>query len=146
MGILRKLLAFLLLTSISSAVVGEAVQVGDVEISPEDFSLALAPEDRLSKCLACHGNQAGGDFDFGPEVHFGTPALRGMRENYLRQSLVAYRDGSRRHEEMSAVAAMLDDETIKFMARSFASYGAPPMRSDSDLAARPKKIPVSAGE
>ena len=33
-----------------------------------------------------------------------------MREGYLRDSLVAYRDGTRRHEEMSAVAAMLDDD------------------------------------
>lgn len=67
-----------------------------------------------------------------------------MREGYLRDSLVAYRDGTRRHEEMSAVAAMLDDETIDFMARSFAAYEVPPMRSAGELATLAEKDPLFA--
>ncbi len=118
--------------------------MGDVEISPDDFSAKLSQEKRVAKCLSCHGNLAGGDINFGPEVHFGTPALRGMREGYLRESLVAYRDGTRRHEEMSAVAAMLDDESIDFMARSFAAYEVPPMRSASELTALAEKDPLFA--
>lgn len=121
---------------------GDSIRVGDVEISPDDFSATLSPDNRVAKCLSCHGNQAGGDIDFGPEVHFGTPALRGMREGYLRESLVAYRDGTRRHEEMSAVAAMLDDETIDFMARSFSAYDVPPMQAADELAALAKKDSV----
>jgi cytochrome c553 len=117
----------------------EPVRVGDIEINPNDFSAELNPSDRVAKCLACHGERAGGDIDFGPDVHFGTPALRGMRENYLRESLLAYRDGSRRHEEMSAVAAMLDDETIDFMARTFAAFETPPMRSADEIAALAEK-------
>lgn len=62
-----------------------------------------------------------------------------MRERYLRDSLVAYRDGTRQHEEMSAVAAMLDDESIDFMARSFTAYDVPPMRSADELAALAKE-------
>ena len=102
----------------------------------------MSAEKRVAKCLSCHGNRAGGDIDFDPEVHFGTPALRGMRENYLIESLVAYRDGSRQHEEMSAVAAMLDEETIDFMARSFAAYDVPPMRTAEELAALAEKDPL----
>ena len=113
--------------------------MGDIEISPDDFSATLSPEKRVAKCLSCHGNRAGGDIDFGPEVHFGTPALRGMREGYLRDSLVAYRDGTRQHKEMSAVAAMLDDETIDFMARAFSAYDVPPIRTADELAALAKK-------
>jgi cytochrome c553 len=119
-------------------VLGQSARIGDIEISPEDFSATLPPEDRLAKCLVCHGNQAGGDADFGPDVHFGTPALRGMREGYLKDSLVAYRHGTRQHNEMSAVAALLDDETIDFMARSFAAYDVPPMRPADELAALAK--------
>ena len=120
------------------------IRVGDVEISPDDFSATFSQEKRVAKCLSCHGNRAGGDIDFGPEVHFGTPALRGMREGYIRDSLVAYQDGTRQHEEMSAVAAMLDDETIDFMARSFAAYEVPPMRSAGELTALAEKDPLFA--
>jgi len=122
----------------------ESIRVGDIEISPDDFSATLSPEKRVAKCLSCHGSQAGGDIDFGPDVHFGTPALRGMREGYLRDSLVAYRDGTRQHKEMSAVAAMLDDETIDFLARSFAAYDVPPMRTASELTALADKDPLFA--
>jgi cytochrome c553 len=123
---------------------GENIRVGDIKISPDDFSATLSPEKRVAKCLSCHGNWAGGDIDFGPKVHFGTPALRGMRESYLRDSLLAYRDGTRQHEEMSAVAALLEQETIDFMARSFAAYEVPPMRSAGELTALAKKDPLFA--
>ena len=141
----RPLLFFFLLSAAFPLIThGENIRVGDIEISPDDFSATLSPEKRVAKCISCHGNQAGGDIDFGPEVHFGTPALRGMREGYLRESLVAYRDGTRQHEEMSAVAAMLDDETIDFMARSFSAYNVPPMRTADELAALAKKDSVFA--
>ncbi len=138
------LIFFLALAAFPLVAHCESIRVGDVEISPDDFSAKLSQEKRVAKCLSCHGNLAGGDINFGPEVHFGTPALRGMREGYLRESLVAYRDGTRRHEEMSAVAAMLDDESIDFMARSFAAYEVPPMRSASELTALAEKDPLFA--
>ena len=137
------LLFFFLLSAACPLIThGENIRVGDIEISPDDFSATLSPEKRVAKCLSCHGNRAGGDIDFGPEVHFGTPALRGMRESYLRESLVAYRDGTRQHKEMSAVAAMLDDETIDFMARTFAAYEAPPMRPAGELTTLAEKDPL----
>ena len=138
------LIFFLMLAAFPLIAHCESIRVGDVEISPDDFSATLSPEKRVAKCLSCHGNQAGGDIDFGPEVHFGTPALRGMRESYLRDALLAYRDGTRQHKEMSAVAALLDQETIDFMARSFAAYEVPPMRSAGELATLAEKDPLFA--
>ncbi len=116
--------------------------VGDIEISPEDFSAKLGMEKRIAKCILCHGNRAGGDIDFGPDVHFGTPALRGMRESYLKESLSAYKVGTRRHKEMSAISSLLDEETINFMARYLLAYEVPPMKSASELAALAEKDPL----
>jgi cytochrome c553 len=130
---------FVLLMAFPLVAHTESITVGDIEISPQDFSSNLGSEQRIAKCLSCHGQHAGGDIDFGPDVHFGTPALRGMGEQYLKNSLIAYQKGTRTHKEMSVISAMLDEETINFMARSFAAYEAPPMRSASELAALAEK-------
>ena len=111
------------------------VLVGDIEIDPSGFSAGQSAAKRISQCLSCHGQQAGGDRDFGPDVNFGTPALRGMRGSYLRESLLAYRTGTRRHDEMGAISAMLDEETVDFMARSFAGYRPLPVKPPDELAA-----------
>ena len=113
--------------------------VGDIEIDPQDFAANLDSEQRLAKCLSCHGDNAGGDIDFGPDVHFGTPALRGMAEQYLTESLIAYQTGARTHKEMSVIAAMLDAETINFMASAYAAYLPPPTRSADELTALAEK-------
>ena len=132
---LRARLFFVLLMGFSQLTYSESIMVGDIEINPQDFSANLDLEQRIAKCLSCHGNQAGGDIDFGPKVRFGTPALRGMGEQYLKESLKAYQAGTRKHEEMSVISAILDEETMNFMARSFAAYKAPPMKSASELTA-----------
>lgn len=111
----------------------QSVMLGDIEVDPQDFSPDQDPEKRIASCLACHGARAGGDVDFGPDVQFGTPALRGMRHDYLKQSLIDYKTGSRPHEEMSVIASMLDEEAIDFMARTFAAYPAPPFKTADEL-------------
>jgi len=136
------LIVFVLIAAFPTAAYCESIMVGDIEINPEDFSAKLGLEKRIAKCILCHGNHAGGDIDFGPDVHFGTPALRGMRESYLKESLVAYKAGTRKHKEMSAVASFLDEETINFMARSFVAYESIPMKSDSELTALAEKDPL----
>ncbi len=112
----------------------QSVMVGDVEVDPQDFSPDQDPEKRIATCLACHGARAGGDVDFGPDVRFGTPALRGMRHDYLKQSLIDYKTGRRPHEEMGVIASMLNEETIDFMARTFAAYPAARLKSADELA------------
>jgi len=135
----RARILFVFLMGFLLAAHSESIMVGDIEINPQDFSADLDSEQRIAKCLSCHGHHAGGDIDFGPDVHFGTPALRGMEEQYLEESLNAYQAGTRTHKEMSAISAMLDEETINFMARSFAAYIAPPMKSADELTALVEK-------
>ena len=113
----------------------ESIVVGDIKIDPLDFSASLSSEQRIAKCLACHGDYAGGDIDFGPDVRFGTPELHGMTEQYIKDSLNAYQTGTRKHKEMSVISAMLDEETVDFMARSFAAFSIPPMKPARELAA-----------
>ena len=127
------------MTGLPLAAHSESVVVGDIEIDPQDFAASLDSGQRIAKCLSCHGDNAGGDTDFGPDVHFGTPALRGMGEQYLSDSLTAYQAGARTHKEMSVIAAMLDEETTNFMARSFAAYFPPPTRSADELTALAEK-------
>ena len=131
----RARIFFVLLMGLPLATHSQSITVGDIEISLQDFSANLDSEQRVAKCLSCHGHHAGGDTDFGPDVRFGTPALRGMGEQYLKESLKAYQAGTRKHEEMSVISALLDEETMNFMARSFAAYIAPPMKSTSELTA-----------
>ena len=131
----RARIFFVLLMVFPLAAHSESIMVGDIEINPQDFSANLDSEQRIAKCLSCHGQYAGGDIDFGPDVDFGTPALRGMGEQYLKESLIAYQTGTRRHKEMSVISGMLDEETMNFMARSFAAYPASPMKPADDLVA-----------
>ena len=135
----RARIFFVLLIGLPLAANAESILVGDIEISPRDFSANLDSEQRTAKCLSCHGHHAGGDIDFGPDVRFGTPALRGMREQYLKKSLNDYQSGTRKHKEMSVISALLDEETTNFMAHSFAAYSAPPMKLDSELTALAEK-------
>ena len=136
---LRARIFFVLLMGFPHAAYSESIMVGDIEISPQDFSATLDSEQRKAKCLSCHGQHAGGDIDFGPDTRFGTPALRGMREQYLKKSLNDYQTGTRTHKEMSVISAILDEETINFMAHSFAAYLAPPLKSASELTALAEK-------
>lgn len=128
-------LIYALLIGLPIIAAADVLTVGDIEISPEDFSAEQTPEKRIAKCLACHGKRGGGDIDFGPDVHFGTPAVRGMREAYLKESLVAYKAGARQHEEMSLIASLLDEETMEFMARTLAAMEIPPTRPAEELSA-----------
>ena len=130
-------LCFLLPPSVYS----QAVMVGDIRVDPQDFSSDRKPITRIASCLSCHGKTAGGDIDFGPDVRFGTPALRGMQYNYLKQSLVDYKTGIRKHKEMGVISSMLDEETIDFMARTFAAYPAPRLKTAEELASLAEKDP-----
>ena len=134
-------IGLILLLLFASSVHSQAVMVGDIRIDPQDFSPHQDRKTRIASCLLCHGEHAGGDIDFGPDVHFGTPALRGMQHNYLKQSLIDYKTGRRMHKEMGVISSMLDEETIDFMARTFAAYPAPRLKTTDELVSLSEKDP-----
>lgn len=66
------------------------------------------------------------------------------RQKWIRkkESLLDYKNGTRRHKEMSAVASFLEEETINFMARYLLGYDVPPMRPASELEDLAEKDPL----
>jgi len=66
--IFRARILFLLLIGCPLVGQPQSILIGDIKISPQDFAAVQKPEQRIAKCLACHGDQAGGDIDFGPKV------------------------------------------------------------------------------
>lgn len=85
-----------------------------------------APETPLhtlvaTRCAACHGIDGGGRG--GPRV----PVLAGQSQAYLRQSLLAYRGGTRYSGVMMPIAHRLTDQQIDLLAEYFAER-----RSQSD--------------
>ena len=74
----------------------------------------LAGKKKARACAVCHG-------PYGKSARPDAPNLSGQVEPYLAQQLRAYRDGKRRHEVMSIVAANLTDADIDDLAAWYAS-------------------------
>lgn len=75
------------------------------------------PPQRLAACQACHG--VDGVATFTP-----APNLAGQKAGYLVAQLRAFRDGSRKSDFMSPIAAQLSDRDISELAGHFASLPA----------------------
>ena len=59
----------------------------------------------VSVCAPCHGaDGAGGDVE--------KPNLAGQKSIYIRQQLMAFRDGKRKHPDMKSIARKLTDREI----------------------------------
>jgi mono/diheme cytochrome c family protein len=69
--------------------------------------------------MACHGAQG---ISSSPEI----PNLAGQKEVYLREQLLAFRNGRRKSELMTPVAEQLDDETIGVLAAYWSRVSPPP--------------------
>ena len=74
----------------------------------------VAGIDAAAACVACHG-PAGADVT--PEP----PTLSGQHQDYLKNALQQYRDGSRSGTVMTAFAATLSDADIEAITRYYAS-------------------------
>lgn len=70
-------------------------------------------------CQACHGSQGIGS---APDI----PNLAGQKGGYLATQLKAFRQGTRKHDLMNAVAAQLSDADIAQLAGYWASLPAAP--------------------
>ncbi|WP_240612793.1 c-type cytochrome [Alteromonas flava] len=93
----------LLIVAISGLLVGN-VQAGDAE----------AGKKRATVCAGCHGNDG---MAFIPNY----PNLAGQNELYLVDALKAYRDGLRRHMQMTPMARGLSDTDIENLAAYYSS-------------------------
>lgn len=69
---------------------------------------------QLGLCVACHGED-------GRSRAAGTPHIGGQDEAYLRSSLLAYRDGSRRAVAMNGISNALQPADIDALARWYAA-------------------------
>ena len=68
--------------------------------------------DKAAACTACHGEN-------GISVNALWPTLAGQHEDYLVQSLLQYRDGTRSDPVMSAQAQLIAEEDIAVLARYY---------------------------
>lgn len=80
---------------------------------------AVAGKARSTVCASCHGQNG---ISFIPNY----PNLAGQKEQYLAESLTAYRDGLRNHMVMSPMAKNLSDEDIVNLAAYYASLDPKP--------------------
>jgi cytochrome c553 len=76
---------------------------------------AEAARDKLSMCIGCHGIP--GYRTAFPEV-YPVPKLGGQHAQYIVRALQAYRDETRRHPSMQAIARDLSDQEMA----DFAAY------------------------
>jgi cytochrome c553 len=81
-------------------------------VPPPGFDPAAAPPD----CVACHGAD-------GIAVNPDAPNLAGENTVYLDTQLKAFRSGRRQNEQMSPVAAALDDAQARAAAEWYAAIG-----------------------
>lgn len=72
----------------------------------------LEPPPKVALCAGCHGRT-------GNSVESRYPILAGQTAEYLVRQLEDFRDGRRRHEQMSAIAALLEPEEIVALAEWF---------------------------
>ncbi|MDM7859179.1 cytochrome c [Alteromonas sp. ASW11-36] len=80
---------------------------------------AEAGKARATVCASCHGQNG---ISFIPNY----PNLAGQKEQYLAESLKAYRDGLRNHMVMSPQAKGLSDEDIANLAAYYSSLDPKP--------------------
>lgn len=78
----------------------------------QDRTPNVQPPQQAAVCAACHGQYG---FSMGPLW----PTLAGQHEDYLVNSLKAYRSGARKDPVMMPMAAGLSDADIKLLARYF---------------------------
>ena len=101
-----KLLSVLVLALISATgLLGDRAFAGDLMAGKAKAEAA---------CQVCHGLD-------GRAVVPMAANLSGQQKQYIIAQLEAYRSGQRRHEQMSIIAQMLDDDDIENLAEWYSS-------------------------
>ena len=104
---------------------GQAASLSDQEIADVSAYLASiggdtvaaggtegASFDKATACTACHGQN-------GISMNAAWPTLAGQHEDYLKQALQQYRDGTRGDPIMGAQAALVAEEDVARLARYY---------------------------
>lgn len=73
--------------------------------------------DELSSCVGCHGIPG---YRTAFPVVYPVPKLGGQHAAYIVKALKAYRDGTRSHPSMQAIAASLTDQQMIDLAAYYA--------------------------
>lgn len=89
---------------------GWLVLAGVVLAGPADAQDAKAGREKAQMCAVCHGVN-------GIAVAPDAPNLAGENSAYIVGQLKAFRSGERTHEQMSIIAADLQDEDIADLAQ-----------------------------
>lgn len=79
---------------------------------------AAAGKEKNSMCVGCHGIE--GYRTAFPEAYH-VPKIGGQHAEYLIKALEGYRDGTRSHPSMTALAKTLSDQDIKDLAAFYAN-------------------------
>jgi len=95
------------------------VSVTTVSHAAEVKGSAVSGETKVSLCIGCHGIE-GYQASF-PEVHR-VPKISGQNAKYLAASLLAYKNGDRKHPTMAGVATTLSEQDIADMAAFYGSH------------------------
>ncbi len=77
---------------------------------------AAAGKEKTSMCEGCHGIAGGYKTAFPVVYH--VPKIGGQHEEYLVKAIQGYKDGTRSHPTMDALAQTLTEQDIK----DFAAY------------------------
>lgn len=125
---MRKLLS--LAAALASIAVAAATAHAQEAAQEADASAGAALYQ--SNCLSCHGPN-------GVSVLPTNPILAGQHEDYLRQQIAAYRDGTRQNPVMASMATGLSDGQITDLAR-YLSEQPPALVGAADMDSAAKAI------
>ncbi|MCB1949946.1 MAG: cytochrome c [Burkholderiales bacterium] len=78
----------------------------------------VAGKELNSMCIGCHGIDG---YRTAFPTAYNVPKIGGQHVEYLIKSLEGYRDGTRSHPSMTALAKTLTDQEIKDLAAFYAS-------------------------
>jgi cytochrome c553 len=95
---------------------------------------AAAGEKKIAMCIGCHGI-VGYQASF-PEV-YKVPKISGQSAKFIVASLVAYKQGDRKHPTMRGIAESLTDQDMADLAAFYSEHGG----KGAELPAKPAKAP-----
>ena len=87
----------------------------EINISGEKLYRGGNPKKGIPACMSCHGSNGAGN---SPAKY---PALRGQHAMYTASQLNNYKNGTRKHNMMNSISAMLSDTEINDLSEYISS-------------------------